>query len=185
MKSRTYVFLMLGFFTCGFHMTLITNHLPTQIQSFGFSSGEAANAFSVYGIVTVIGSILSGSLCSKLKMKNVLGFYYGLRPITIGLFLMLPKTLFNCVLFAALFGFSGASTVPPVSGLVSKAFGAGSLATLYGLVFFIHQVGGFLGAWLGGVCFAATGSYSAIWIASILFSACASIISFAIKEPGE
>ena len=180
MKSRSYQFLMIGFFTCGFHMALITNHLPTQIKSFGFSSEIAAYAFSCYGIVTILGSILSGSLCGKLKMKNVLGFYYGLRPITILLFLILPKTVFTVTFFTALLGFSGASTVPPVSGIIGKLFGAGSLATLYGLVFLVHQVGGFFGAFLGGICFDATGSYAGIWVVSIVFSTAASAISFAI-----
>ena len=163
-------------------MALITNHLPTQIQSFGFSSEIAAYAFSVYGIVTVIGSVLSGSLCGKLKMKNVLGFYYGLRPITIFLFIILPKSVFTVTLFTALFGFSGAATVPPVSGIIGKAFSARNLATLYGFVFFVHQIGGFFGALLGGVCFDVTGSYTGIWIVSIVFSTIASIFSFIIKE---
>lgn len=181
-KGRAYIFLMVGFFTCGFHMALITNHLPTQIQSFGFSSETTAYAFSVYGITTIIGSVLSGSLCMKLKTKNVLGFYYGLRPVTIALFLILPKTLFTVTLFTALFGFSGAATVPPVTGIINREFGAESLATLFGLVFFVHQIGGFFGAWLGGICYDITGSYSAIWIASLVFSAFASVISFAIRE---
>ena len=182
LENRNYIFLMIGFFTCGFHMALITNHLPTQIRSFGFSSETAAYVFSIYGIVTVIGSVLSGSLCGKLKMKNVLGFYYGLRPITVILFLLLPKTLFTITLFTALFGFSGASTVPPVLGIINKNFGAVSLSTLYGLVFFIHQIGGFFGAWLGGICFDMTGSYYGIWIVSVVLSMVASIISFVIND---
>lgn len=182
MTNGTYIFLMIGFLTCGFHMALITNHLPTQIQSFGFSSEAAAYAFSVYGITTIIGSVLSGSFCNKYKMKNVLGFYYGLRPITILLFLILPKTLLSVTVFTALFGFSGAATVPPVSGIINRTFGAGSIATLFGLVFFIHQIGGFFGAWFGGVCFAMTASYDTIWVADIVFSAVASAVSFAIRE---
>ena len=181
-KNQVYIFLMIGFFTCGFHMALITNHLPTQIGSFGFSSETSAYVFSIYGIITVIGSVLSGILCGKFKMKNVLGFYYGLRPITVILFLLLPKTLFAITFFTALLGFSGASTVPPVLGIINKEFGAGSLSTLYGLVFFIHQVGGFLGAWLGGVCFDMTGSYSGIWIISVILSVLASTVSFAIND---
>lgn len=182
LKSRTYIYLMLGFFTCGFHMALITNHLPTQIQSFGFSSESTAYAFSIYGITTVLGSVISGSLCNKLKMKDVLGFYYGLRPITILFFLLMPKTLLTVTVFTALFGFSGAATVPPVTGIINRAFGAVSIATLFGLVFFVHQIGGFFGAWFGGICFDITASYTAIWIVGIVFSSFASIVSFAIKE---
>lgn len=182
LKNRTYIFLMIGFLTCGFHMALITNHLPTQIQSFGFSSEDAAYAFSIYGITTIIGSVLSGSMCNKFKMKNVLGFYYGLRPITILFFLILPKTLLTVTVFTALFGFSGAATVPPVSGLINKTFGAESIATLFGLVFFSHQIGGFFGAWLGGICFDMTASYTAIWVVGIGSSIVASAVSFAIRE---
>ncbi|MDR2529413.1 MAG: MFS transporter [Synergistaceae bacterium] len=180
--SKTYLYLSIGFFTCGFHMALILNHLPTQIQSFGFSSESTAYAFSIYGIVTMLGSILSGSLCGKFKMKNVLGFYYGLRPITILCFLFIPKTLWTVTLFTALFGFSGAATVPPVSGIIDKTFGTESIATLYGLVYVVHQLGGFFGAWFGGICFDMTGSYTAIWIVGIVLGVAASAISFAIKE---
>lgn len=182
MRSRAYWFLTLGFLTCGFHMALITNHLPTQIGSFGFSAEAASYAFSIYGITTIAGSVLSGGLCGRLRMKNVLAFYYGLRPLTILLFLLAPKTLFTVTLFTGLFGFSGAATVPPVCGLIGREFGARSLATLYGFVFFVHQIGGFFGAWLGGLCFDVTGSYTIIWSASLALSALAAALSFAIKE---
>lgn len=181
-KDRTYIFLMIGFTTCGFHMALITNHLPTQIQSFGFSSQVTAYAFSIYGITTIIGSVLSGSVCNKFKMKNVLGFYYGLRPITILLFLAVPKTLFSVTFFTALFGFSGAATVPPVSGIINRAYGAKSIAMLFGLVFVMHQIGGFFGAWLGGICFDITGSYAIIWTVGAILGIFASAVSFAINE---
>jgi predicted MFS family arabinose efflux permease len=182
--SRTYLYLAAGFFTCGFHMALILNHLPTQIQTFGFSSESTAYAFSVYGVITMLGSIVSGSLCGKFKMKNVLGFYYGLRPVTILCFLLAPKTLSTVTIFTALFGFSGAATVPPVSGIINKTFGAESIATLFGLVFVVHQLGGFFGAWIGGICFDMTGSYTPVWIAGIVLGTAASAISFAIKESG-
>ena len=182
LTSTNYIFLMAGFFTCGFHMALITNHLPTQIRTFGFSAEVTAYAFSVYGIVTMVGSIVSGSLCGRLRMKNILGFYYALRPVTIALFLLVPKTLLTVFFFTALFGFSGAATVPSVSGLISRAYGAANLATFYGLVFFVHQIGGFLGAWLGGICLSVTGSYTGIWCASLVMSTLAAVVSFAIRE---
>jgi predicted MFS family arabinose efflux permease len=125
---------------------------------------------------------LSGSLSSKFKIKNVLGFYYGLRPLTILFFLILPKTLLNMTIFTALFGFSGAATVPPVAGIINKFFGSASIGTLFGLVFFIHQIGGFFGAWFGGVCFSMTKSYLIIWCVSLVFGIIASVASFAIKE---
>ncbi len=180
--SKAYLYLMLGFFTCGFHMALITNHLPTQFVSYGFSSQAAANAFSIYGITTLVGAITSGQLCGKRRMKNILGFIYGLRPITIALFFLLPKTLFVLTAFTALLGLSGSSTVSPVSGIINKTFGAKSIAALFGFVLFIHQIGGFLGVWLGGVCFSATGSYTLIWSVDILLSTAAAGISLMIKD---
>jgi len=181
-KSREYLILLTGFFTCGFHMALITNHLPTQFISYGFSAEAAAGAFSAYGIATMIGALLSGSFCSRLKMKNVLGFLYGLRPISVLLFFFVPKTLLTITAYVALLGLSGASTVSPVSGLVKKFFGAKSLAALFGFVFFVHQIGSFFSAWFGGICFNATGSYNIIWIVAIVLSSIASCISFTINE---
>ena len=181
-RNQGYIFLLIGFFTCGFHMAIITNHLPTEIRSFGHSPESSAYAFSIYGITTIIGSILSGTLCNRFKMKNVLGFFYTLRPITILLFLLFPKSILNMTIFTSLYGFSGASTVPPVSGLIGKFFGSSSIATLFGLVFFCHQIGGFFGAWFGGICFDLTNSYLIIWSVSFTLSIIAAVFSFAIKE---
>ena len=181
-KSRTYLFLMIGFFTCGFHMAIIMNHLPTEFMSYGFRSENAAYAMSVYGIATILGSLLSGNLCGKLKMKNVLGTFYGIRPIAVVVFIFVPKTMITICAFAALMGFSGASTVPPVAGIVGRDFGARSMATLFGFVFFIHQIGGFLSAWLAGICFEQTGSYVTIWLVDAALCILAAGVSFMIKE---
>ena len=180
MSTRTYRFLMMGFFTCGFHMALITNHLPSQFTSYGFSAEVSSYAFSIYGITTLAGSVFSGMCCSHWKMKNVLDSLYGSRPLMVLLFFFMPKTVPTIVLYAALLGCSGAATVPPVSGIIGKNFGAANVATLYGLVFFVHQIGGFLGAWLGGVCYDVTGSYTLIWAADILLSTFAATVSFLI-----
>jgi len=182
MKSRTYLYLAIGFFTCGFHMALVINHLPAKFLSYGFSSHDAATAFSIYGITAIIGAVATGFVCIRLKMKNTLGFIYALRPITIVIFLFVPINIYTITAFTALLGLSGAATVTPVSGLVKKNFGAVHLATLYGFVFCVHQVGGFFGAWLGGICYAATGSYTIIWIANTVLGAVAAAVSFAIKE---
>lgn len=181
-KDGMYLYLTAGFFTCGFHMALITNHLPTEFQSYGFSSEAAAYAFSIYGITTIIGSMVSGGLGGRFRMKNILGSLYGLRPVTILLFFMAPKTLLSISAFTALLGFTGAATVSPVSGLIGRRFGAKNLATLFGVVFVAHQIGGFLGAWLGGICFNATGGYAAIWLIDAALCVFASVVSFAIRE---
>ena len=181
-KSRNYIYLMIGFFTCGFHMALITNHLPTQITTYGFTSEAASKAFAVYGVATMLGCIFSGSMCTKIKMKKVLGSLYLARAIMTLIFFMLPKTFTIICIYIAALGFTGASTVTPVSGLVGKEFGTKSMAMLFGFVFFVHQIGSFFSAWLGGICIEATGSYSLIWIVDIVFCTIAAFVSYIIKE---
>ena len=181
-KDKTYILLIIGFFTCGFHMSLIMNHLPKQFIFYGISPQTSSYAFALYGIITIVGSIISGSLCDKYKMKNVLGYFYGARVIIVVLFLILPKTIFVIFAFASLLGFTGASTVPPVSGIINLKFGAKYITALYGLVFFIHQIGAFFGAYLGGVLFEKFSSYNPIWTVNIFFCALASIVSFMIKD---
>jgi len=183
MKSRTYLYLAVGFFTCGFHMSLLINHLPAQFLSYGFSSQDAANAFSMYGFAAIIGAVTTGFVCIRMKMKNVLGIIYGLRPVTIIIFLFMPVNIYTITAFTTLLGVSGAATVTPVSGLVKKSFGTVHLATLYGFVFCIHQVGGFFGAWFGGICYDLTGSYTIIWLVTAALGAIAAAASFVIKEP--
>jgi predicted MFS family arabinose efflux permease len=182
LKDKLYIYLIIGFLTCGFHMALITNHLPTEITSHGFTSETTTFAFSIFGITTMLGSILSGSLCNKFRMKNVLGSLYALRPIIVFVFLAMPKTTFTITLTAALLGLTGASTVPPVSGLVNRAYGAGNLGALFGLVFFVHQIGGFFGAWFGGICFNTMGNYIILWVADIIFCVFAAFASYSINE---
>ena len=182
LKDKTYILLMAGFFTCGFHMALIMNHLPKQFIFYGITSKESSYAFALYGIITIIGSVISGSLCGKYKMKNVLGSFYGARVIIIILFLILPKTIFIIFGFSFLLGFIGMSTVPPVSGIINLKYGAKSIATLYGIVFFIHQIGAFLGAYLGGVLFERFLSYNPIWIINMILCIFASTVSFMIKD---
>ena len=181
LSNRSYQLLMVGFFTCGFHMALISNHLPSQIVSYGITSQTSSYAFSVYGIITMLGSVFSGYLCGKLIHKNVLGTYYGSRSIITIVFLLLPKNLITIFGYAALLGMTGAATVPPVTSIINDEFGADRLASLYGFVFFIHSIGGFLGAWLAGICVDYFGGYVLIWIVDIVLSAIAAIASYAIK----
>ena len=180
--SRTYRFLLIGFFTCGFHMAIIETHLYTQITAYGLPEETAAYAFSIYGFASIVGSVLSGAACSRIQMKNVLGFLYGLRCVIILIFFLMPKTLLTVYSFTILLGMTGSATVPPTSSLVSRTFGAAKLATLFGIVFVAHQIGSFFSAWLGGVSISATGSYTLIWGASALLSVLASFVSFRIKE---
>lgn len=180
--SRTYRLLMIGFFTCGFHMALISNHLPSQFTSYGVTAEVSSYAFSIYGIVTMVGSVISGRLCDKCRMKNVLSVFFNSRVWITLAFLLLPKNTVTIFGFAALLGLTGAATVPPVSGIISRSFGTKRMVTLFGFVFFIHQIGAFFGAFLGGVCYEQTASYVPIWVVDMAFCALASFVSWLIKE---
>ena len=182
LSNKSYQFILIGFFTCGFHMAIIETHLFTQITTYGFSEQIAAYAFSIYGIATVLGSVVSGVLGSKYKMKWVLGSLYGARTVIILLFFLLPKTILVTYTFISLLGFTGSSTVPPTAGLISRLFGATKLAVLLGFAFIFHQSGSFFSACLGGVSVSATGGYTLIWSASAVLSVLAAAVSFSIKE---
>lgn len=182
-KNRSYLCLLGAFSTCGFFMAIIETHLYNHITTLGFSAETAAFAFSIYGMTTILGSIFSGSVMMRLGMKWTLGGLFAARTVIVAAFLLLPKSLFTVYAFAAALGFTGSSTVPPTSGLVGRIFGAKKLATLFGIAFFFHQIGSFFSAWLGGVLLAATGGYSAIWIASGVLAAVAALLSFFVKEP--
>ncbi|MCB7320818.1 MFS transporter [Lacrimispora sp. 210928-DFI.3.58] len=181
LQDKNYWFLLAGFFTCGFHMAIIETHLYTQITTFGFTDQVAAFAFSAYGIATMAGAVVSGMLCSRFSMKKVLSGIYAFRVLMVPAFLFLPKTLVTIYGFAILLGLTGNATVPPTSGITERLFGAAKLATLFGIVFFSHQIGSFLSAWLGGICLAATGEYGLIWIADMMLAAMAAAVSWKIK----
>ena len=181
-KSRSYIFLVLAFFTCGFHMAIIETHLYTEFTSYGISEQSVTYAFSVYGITTMLGSVVSGVLGSRLPMKRVLSGFFAARPVLIIGFLLLPKTLASAFVFAALLGFTGSATVPPTSGLIGKLFGPAALGTLFGLAFLAHQVGSFFSAWLGGLCVAATGGYVLIWCVDAALCVLAAVLVFSIKD---
>lgn len=180
--NKNYLFLLGGFFTCGFHMAIIEIHLYTQITTFGCSSQTAAFAFSAYGAATMVGAVISGMLCGRFPMKCVLGGLYASRVLMVLAFLLLPKNVATVYGFAILLGLTGNATVPPTSGITERLFGAAKLATLFGLVFFSHQIGSFFSSWFGGICVSATGGYTLIWMADIVLAAIAAALSFAIRE---
>lgn len=185
LTDRNYLLLMAGFFTCGFHMAIIETHLYSQIVSYGIAEETAALAFSVYGAAAVAGSLVSGFLCGKIKMKWVAAALYGSRTVWIVLYLLLPKSVAATLAFAALLGLTGNATVPPVSGLTGKLFGADYIAALFGVVFVAHQIGSFFSAWLGGICVTMTGSYGLIWSVGAVLSLLAMLASGLIAEPSK
>lgn len=181
-RSKDFWCLMIGFFTCGFHMAIIETHLFSQILGCGIAETTAAFVFSIYGIASVIGSLLSGALSMRFPMKYVVGTLYGSRVVWVIAFLLLPKNIFTITVFCILLGMTGNATVTPTSGLVGKLFGAANIPTLFGIVSVSHQTGSFLSAWLGGKCFEITGNYTVIWLAAAMLSLIAMLASYRIKE---
>lgn len=182
-RTWTFKALMLGFSTCGFHMIIIQTHLVTQLETLGISAAAAAWIYTGYGITSMAGSILSGVLCLRFPLARVLGSLYGLRVVTVGLFMfLLPPTPLSLTLFALLLGLTGDATVTPTSEIVSRKFGPAALGFLFGITFVCHQVGAFVSSWLGGILFTQTGSYSTIWLVDIVLCALAAGVSWSIKK---
>lgn len=181
--TRSYLLLSLAFFTCGFHMAIIETHLYAQFSSYGFSAQNVAYAFSIYGMASIVGSIVSGYLGSRFSMKAVLGGLYASRAVwTLG-FLLLPKSLISMYLFAILLGFTGSATVPPTSGLIGRLFGPAALGTLFGVSFLFHQTGSFVSAWIGGLTVASTGSYTLIWCIDAVLCVMAAAFAYSVRMP--
>lgn len=181
--DRSYRLLSLAFFTCGFHMAIIETHLYTQFTSYGFTEQSVTYAFSIYGIATMAGSVVSGYLGSRFPMKKVLGGFYASRTLWIIGFLLLPKSPVTMYLFAILLGFTGAATVPPTSGLIGRRFGPAALGTLFGVAFLCHQVGSFVSAWIGGLTVTATGGYTLIWCIDTALCILAAACAFRVRLP--
>lgn len=184
-RDRTFLLLVAGFSTCGFHMVLIESHLFSQYVSYGIDAANASWAFSLYGIATIFGALLSGWLSTKVPKGKLLVFYYGFRAVwTVAFLLFFPKNLFGALLFSIGLGMTGDATVSPTSGIVHVRYSLTDAATLIGVLFFCHQIGGFLSAWLGGALLDATGSYAALWILDAGLCALASLASSRI-DPGK
>jgi MFS family permease len=179
---RSYVFLVLGFFTCGFQLAFITLHLPSYLIDRGLSAQVGGWALATIGLFNIIGSISVGWLSMHFPRRYLLAFNYLMRAVFIAAFVLLPASPVTTLLFAAGMGLMWLSTVPPTSALVTLMFGTRWLATLYGFAFFSHQVGGFLGAWLGGLLYERTGSYDIVWWLTVAFGVLSAAINLPIEE---
>jgi len=179
---RSYVLLVLGFFTCGFQLAFITVHLPAYLSDRGVSSQTGGWVVAAIGLFNIIGSLSVGWLQSKYPKRYILALIYFVRAMSIVAFISFPITTFSAIVFGAVTGLTWLSTVPPTSALVALMFGTRWFATLYGLAFVSHQVGGFLGAWLGGIVFEKFGSYTPIWWVSVLFGLLSALINLPIVE---
>ena len=182
MRNPSYLLLHLGFFTCGFHIAFLVTHLPTEVGLCGLSPTVASWSLAIIGLGNIAGSLYAGSCINLYRSKYVLAVMYGSRAVLIGLYLAAPKTEWTFYAFAMGLGFTWLATVPPTAALVGKLFGIRYLATLFGLTLLSHQIGGFLGAYLGGLVFDANNDYQWMWWADIVLSAMAALINLPIKE---
>ncbi len=179
---RSYMLLVLGFFTCGFQIFFIAIHLPAYLVDRGLPAEVGGWSLAVIGLFNIVGSILAGYLGNQMPKRYILALIYFGRSIAILIFIMLPPSAVATLIFSAVIGFLWLSTVPPTSGLVAIMFGTRWLTMLFGFAFFSHQVGGFLGVWLGGVLFEQTGSYDVIWWVSVILGVASAIINLPIVE---
>ena len=181
-NNKSFIYLTLGFFVCGWHITLVATHIPEYLNDKGLPGWCAATLLSMIGLFNIFGTLTSGYLSTKYPKKLVLSFIYFMRGIVIALFIFLPPSPTLAVLFGITFGFLWLATVPPTAGIVSFIFGTKYMGLLYGIVFLSHQVGSFFGAYLGGVFKEVYGSYDYAWYVSIALSIFAGLIHLPIKE---
>jgi predicted MFS family arabinose efflux permease len=181
-RDPSFLFLNVGFFTCGFHVAFLVTHFPGEIQNCGLTAGVAANSLALIGLFNVGGSLAAGYLGQRMRMKNLLAGIYGTRAALIVIYLLMPKTALNVYLFAAGLGLTWLATVPPTSGIVGKLFGVRYLGTLFGLTLVSHQTGAFLGAWLGGIAMSRLGSYQWVWYADMALALAAAAANLPIRE---
>jgi predicted MFS family arabinose efflux permease len=180
--DRSYWCLHLGFFTCGFHIAFLVTHLPGEVNLCALPASVAAGSLAIIGLSNVAGSLGVGWLGSRYRMKWLLFGVYFIRAAAIGIYLLLPRTALTFYGFAAVLGLTWLSTVPPTAGLVGKLFGVRYLATLFGLTLLSHQIGGFFGAWLGGLALVRFGDYGWMWYADMSLALAAAFINLPIRE---
>jgi predicted MFS family arabinose efflux permease len=181
-QDPSFVLLTAGFFVCGFHVAFIATHLPGVVALCGLPPVVGAWSLSLIGLFNIAGSFASGWAIGRWRMKSVLSLLYASRALAVLAFVFAPKTASTFMVFAIVLGFTYLSTVPPTVGLVGKLHGVRYVATLFGFVMFSHQIGGFLGAWLGGYVFERTGSYDWLWTIDIMLAVGAALIHMPIKE---
>jgi MFS family permease len=182
LRDRSYLCLHAGFFTCGFHIAFLVTHLPGEVALCGLPVGVAGTALGLIGLFNIAGSLSAGALSTRYRMKNLLALMYFSRALIIALYLLAPKTALTFYILAGALGFTWLATVPPTAGLVGKLFGTRYLATLFGLTLLSHQIGGFFGAWLGGLSFVRFGDYTWMWYADIALALAAALVNLPIRE---
>ncbi len=180
-RNRSYVLLTAGFFVCGFHVAFIASHLPAYLTDEGLSDRTAAIALSLIGLFNIAGSLGAGWLGDRMPRRTLLSMLYLCRAAVMTAFLLIPLTAATAIVFGSLMGVLWLSTVPLTSGIVAAIFGPRYLTTLFGLVFLSHQVGAFLGVWLGGRVFDSTGGYGPVWVIAVVLGVLAALIHLPIS----
>jgi len=179
---RSFQRLVAGYFACGFQVVFIGVHMPSYLKDQGLSPQVASTALALIGLFNVLGTYAAGALGQRMAKRNILSAIYALRSVAIVLFLTAPLTPWSVYLFAAAMGVQWLSTVPPTNAVVAQVFGVAHLSMLGGFVFFSHQVGSFMGVWLGGLLYDRTGSYDIAWWISIALGVFAAAVNWPIRE---
>ena len=182
LADRSYLLLHAGFFTCGFHIAFLVTHLPGEVNLCGLPPSVASWSLAIIGASNIVGSLYAGSCVARYRSKYVLFWMYASRAVMILLYLASPRTDLTFYIFAAGLGFTWLATVPPTAAIVSKLFGVRYLGTLFGLTLLSHQIGGFLGAWLGGLSMTRFGDYTWMWYADIVLASMAALVNLPIRE---
>jgi MFS family permease len=180
--NKSFIYLTLGFFVCGWHIALVATHIPTDMMDKGLPDWCATAVLSLIGLFNMVGTITSGYLSTRYSKKKILSSIYLLRGVSIMIFIFFPPSVINSIIFGITFGFLWLSTVPPTNGIVAHIFGTKYVGMLYGIVFVSHQVGSFLGAYLGGVFYEMNGNFDYAWYGSVALSIFAGLIHLPINE---
>ena len=181
-SNSSFIYLTLGFFVCGWHIALVATHIPTYMMDKGLPDWCATAVLSLIGLFNMVGTISSGYLSTRYSKKKILSAIYLLRGLSIIIFIFFPPSVINSLIFGITFGFLWLSTVPPTNGIVAHIFGTKYVGMLYGIVFVSHQIGSFLGAYLGGIFYEMNGNFDYAWYGSIALSIFAGLIHLPIKE---
>lgn len=182
LRTPSFLLLAAGFMVCGFHVAFLATHLPGVIASCGLPTQVAGWALGMIGLFNIAGSLAMGWAVGRWRMKSLLALLYAARALAVLAFVLAPKTEAVVLGFSAVMGVTFLSTVPPTAGLVAKFFGTANMATLFGIVMLAHQVGGFMGAWLGGKVFELTGAYDWVWYLDIVLAVGAALVNLPIRE---
>lgn len=180
--DRSYLLLHAGFFACGFHIAFLATHLPGEVELCGLPPTVASWSLAIIGLANIFGSLYAGTCVSRYRSKHVLAAMYGSRAVLVAAYLLAPPSEWTFYVFAAGLGFTWLGTVPPTAALVGKLFGVRYLGTLFGLTLLSHQIGGFLGAWLGGLAVVEFGDFRWMWYADIVLALLAAVLNLPIRE---